>query len=491
MCNLTLNQPIASQITGSTAGKVTVSGSVLDCPPNPFNPQRPDEVWVDVTASVLVNGQPDPTQTATVTAILPAVPAGISQNWSIELKGLSAVICGSTIRIRAACHTNPLCFLEQDFIINCGCPSATLNVEVSPSCNADGTRTSTFFVGLTNLPSGSPIFGTLHLGSGVAGSATIPVQFDPSAPGPEWNVQAGGIIGQFSFDYQPGVYNNVAFEMTFPSACHVTVPLSGGGLNIGVCTSTSCPTALTLAVNSAANPNEPLATGPGATCLLAGDYIVNVIQPDPIGRAFTWSLDRLDGNGSQLDNGPNVNGLNRNSYRLTIAAGSTAQVSVVVETPNCAEPVSGAVVLRACGRPTSGDDEGTGTGTGTGMPLLCEIARIAGLAFFIVGCVLIFAGACTSNPVLAGIGLALAVIGMVILGLWAAFCAPLNGGCLMLQRLIEFLEIVVFVLPMIAAALTLLGILPCALGLITDWGLAGSLLAILNRIFRTVGCRFA
>jgi hypothetical protein len=517
MCKVTINQPIASQVTGSIADKVAVSGTVLDCHPNPFDLNRPPEVWVDVTATVLVNGQPDPTQAVTVTAILPIVSGGTLQNWGVELKGLPAVPCGTRIRLRAACHTDSSCFFEQDFTINCGCPSATLSVSVSPNCNADGTRTSTFSIGLTNLPTGSPIFGTLHLGSGIPGSGTIPVQYDPSAPGPEWTSQAGGIAGQFSFDYQPGTYNNVSFEMTFPTACRNTVPLSSGPLNIGVCPTTNCPTALTIEVTNSTNPNLPLPTGPNDPCLPAGDYIVNVTQPNPIGRTYTWSVDIQDGNGSQVDNGPNVNGLNRSTYNRTILADSTTLISVVVETPNCDTPVPGSVGLRACGNVPPGnvppgnvlprpsrcswwDPRCWGSLCGALIAAAMAVLIAAGILFIIAGCTVLTpavlagpVGVALNALVTSGLFIAAVIalgLGLALLTVWHLVCSRLPNFdfCATLNEVMSFIALIIFLQSALAIALFLLGGLGCLIGLVFTWGSWGTVLAFLQLLRNAAGC---
>ncbi len=475
-CNVTIQSASVTQVAAGAAVKIVISGTVRDCPKNPPNPQRPDEVWVDVAVSLLVNGQPDPAQTTAVTAVVTPPPAaGVAAQWSVEAKGLPPAPCGGQIRVRAACHTDGACVAEQDFTVDCGCPDVGFDVAVAPNCNADGTRTATFTITLTNPPpAGAPVFGSIHLGDGVAGSALLPVQF----PGPQWTIQGNVATGLFPFDYLPGAYPNVSFETTFPTACAADTPLPATRLPLGIaaCPRTDCPGAVTLVVRDATG--NTVATGVNAPCLPAGDYTVVATAPSAAGRAFTWSVD------GQIDGSPNVNGVNRNSYRRTIAAGSQTGISVAVATPGCDDVPTGGVELIACGQTAPPPPPPNPA------PPFCEIARLGGLGLFIIGCVLIFAGMCSGNPVLVGVGLALAVAGIAVLALWAAFCAPFNGGCLLLQRLIEALELAAMLLPIVAAVLALFGIVPCSLGVIMDWGLVGTALAILNRIFRAVPCRF-
>jgi hypothetical protein len=329
--------------------EITVSGTVLDCPPNPLDPQQPDGgIWVDITGTVLVNGQPDPTQSVDVTAKLPVVDTGTQQIWATPLKGLPPLPCGTTVRVRAACHTNPDCFDEQDFTVNCGCAVATLSGEIARDCSPDGKRTVTFTIGLLNLSAGDPVFGTLHLGNGIAG--TLSVQFDPSDPAADgWIDQGAGFTKELTFDYPPGLYTSVNYEMTFPSACHTHVPLGDGSLNILSCDTAGCPMALTLQVwlplsdrpVFVVNPDHPQSEDD--PCLRPGEYTIVVSEPDPPdGRTYTWSVN------NQIDNEPGVNGVNRSTYTITIAAGTTRVVSVAVDTPNCSDIVSGSVELRAC-----------------------------------------------------------------------------------------------------------------------------------------------
>ncbi len=518
MCNVTINRVIASQVTGPTVDEITVFGTVLDCPKVPFDPQRPgEEVWVDVTATVLVSGLPDPTQsTGRETVELPVVPEGTQQSWNHQLKNFPSVPCGTTIRVRATCRSEPSCFFEQDFTINCSCPIATLSVSVSPNCNDDGTRAATFSIGLTNLPADDPVFGTLHLGSGVSGSGEIPVQFDPLAPEPEWTAQAGGVVGQFSFDYEPGTYNNVSFEVTFPSACGITVPLSSEELNIGVCPTTNCPTALTIEVSNSTNPNLPLPTGPNDPCLLEGDYIVSVTQPDPIGRTYTWSVDIQDGNGSQVDNGANVNGLNRSTYSRTISAGSTTLISVVVETPNCDTPVPGSVELRACGNvpppPPPPQPPPPPPGCSWWDPRcwgsLCGALIAAAMAALIAsGILFILAGCSILTPaVLAGpVGVVLnalvtsdlfiaavffLVVGLALLVAWYLVCArlPNYDFCATLNEVMTCIAWIILVQSALALLLFLFGGLGCLIGLVFTWGSWGTVLASLQLLSNAAGC---
>lgn len=145
MCNVAITQVNPSTVSGTTVEEITVSGTVLDCPPNPFDPQQPDGgIWVDITGTVLVNGQPEPTQSVDVTVKLPVVDTGTQQSWATPLKGLPPLPCGTTVRVRAACHTSLDCFDEQDFTVNCGCAVATLIADIARDCNPNGTRTVTF-----------------------------------------------------------------------------------------------------------------------------------------------------------------------------------------------------------------------------------------------------------------------------------------------------------------------------------------------------------
>ncbi|WP_395666123.1 hypothetical protein [Methylocella sp.] len=486
-CNVVATSVAVTQIAGGAATKIVVSGTARDCAAVPPSFGRPEEVRIDVTVAVLVGGQPDPTQSATVTATIAPPPAtGVDAPWSVEAKGLPPVPCGGRVRVAAACRANPSCASETDFTVDCGsCPTVEFEAEVAPGCNADGARTVTFRIGLGNLPpAGTPVVGVIHLGDGTPGSASLPVLF----PGPEWTTQQNDAVGTYTFDYAPGSYPNVSFETTFPTACagRVALPASQSPLEIGSCPRTDCPSAVTLEVRNSAG--AVVATGPGAPCLPAGDYVVAVTAPAGAGRSFVWSVD------GTVDPAPNVSGVNRSSYARAVAAGAQPLASAAVSPPRCGAPPSGAVALTGCGAsnpppppPPPPPPRGPGRAA---MPPLCEIARIAGLALFIVGCVLILAGACSGAPALAGVGVALALAGALVLGLWAAFCAPFNGGCLLLQRLIEAFELAAIGLPIIAALFALLGMAPCAIGVVIDLGLVGATLAILNRIFRAVGCRF-
>ncbi|OGU29774.1 MAG: hypothetical protein A2057_08055 [Ignavibacteria bacterium GWA2_35_9] len=178
MCNITLNQPTIAQQSGNNILKLRVSGIANDCPSflraDPGGRPPINEIRVNLEISVIVNGQPDPNLVDSISASIndfidpsgfqAVANSGIFQ-WMIETKLLPAFPCGSTVRIRASCHTDPNCFVEQDFVINCGeCPNVELVLtDVADVC-VDGKRTATFEVTLINPV--SPSFYEIDFGDG-------------------------------------------------------------------------------------------------------------------------------------------------------------------------------------------------------------------------------------------------------------------------------------------------------------------------------------
>jgi hypothetical protein len=182
-------------------------------------------------------------------------------------------------------------------------------------------------------------------------------------------------------------------------------------------------------------------------------------------------------------------------------AGGTYFVSVSVGGPEGCERsrFEREITVTDCPDDTGGDGDGDGDG-GDGppppgpMPPWCEFLRILGLILLIVGLVLIFGGACSSNVLVAVIGGGLAVAGAALLVAWALMCAGFAGGCRLLQRLIEllsFFEILLTILAVIFGILSIFEIgLPCLIGTLIDWGIVGSLIAVLTLIFAQLRCRF-
>lgn len=143
------------------------------------------------------------------------------------------------------------------------------------------------------------------------------------------------------------------------------------------------------------------------------------------------------------------------------------------------------VTIPACPAPPDGG--------GLSESCLCTLLRILGLAFLIIGLVLIFGGACSVNiPVAVGGGV-MAAIGAVLLIIWALTCGRALG-CRIFQALIALLMVATVIMGFIALIFGILAIFeigaPCFVGAIIDLGILGVLTTVLTWIFYGIGCRW-
>ena len=104
-------------------------------------------------------------------------------------------------------------------------------------------------------------------------------------------------------------------------------------------------------------------------------------------------------------------------------------------------------------------------------------------------------GACSGNAFAIGAGVVAALIGAGLLVTWALLCAP-EAGCLALQRLIGFINLLITVVAVIATVLLVLGVFgiviawPCLLGALADGLLLTVLQLVLMQIFLAQGCQW-
>ena len=152
----------------------------------------------------------------------------------------------------------------------------------------------------------------------------------------------------------------------------------------------------------------------------------------------------------------------------------------------CAAEDTNTITVPDCGTGPNGE-ESSG----------CAILRWLGLILLVVGLVLVIGGACSANPVIIGVGIALAVIGAGLLILWALFCAP-SAGCRVFERLIGTINLLIAAFGVIAVILGVIAAIAAAsgnpLGLgcvgaaVSDAGYLALLNLILLWIFLGQGC---
>lgn len=530
MCVVTVDRALATWVEGSMVTQITTFGTVTNGPTRP-TPDGRFQSLVTVVVTELLNGQPGPNRSSggTTAVYFEAADAGDLHHWDSATKWPFTVPCGSVVQVRAYCADNPDCFDVQTFTIDCDCPRAVLTSSVTPGCNEDGrvgrdgTRTATFSVRLSNLRTDGPVVGAIHLGSGVAGSAMLPVLLDPTDPGPEWSAEGDGFVGTFPFNYLPGTYEDVFFELTFPGACKVSVPLSDGPLEIGDCVTTNCPDdiAVAMEVTAADGPPSPVPVGPGDPCLPAGDYVVTVAQPVPVaGRDYTWFVD------GRRASGPNDNGFNRSRFPLSIAAGSSSSVSVQIRTPNCEPPArSEPIILRACGAtpqdppalPAPQDPPVTQDPPAPpaidwclvwfwiNIPLMIITGIVVLVAFCLVeASVWTAIAALLTGGLLAEVWAALTAVNIAMLVLsailmvatlasfiaWLAFCAPgRTDACSLLAALMTILSGLVALSFIVGIVFFLMLRIGCSVGGFVDVAWFGILLSLAWWVSQIMGCR--
>lgn len=243
-----------------------------------------------------------------------------------------------------------------------------------------------------------------------------------------------------------------------------------------------CPDQVTLIVrDSDDNPVDP------QDCQPPGDYSVQVTQPAGAGMVYTWSV------AGQLQAGQTTSTL-----PVSLGSSDPVSVSVSVTPPGCPARPAG-VTLTPCQDDDDDDDDDLVLPP---PPSWCPILLISGLAAFLIGLVLIWAGMCTGNVPMAVVGGVLAVVGIALLIAWAFLCGTKRGGCRIFARLLQLLSFLTIILGIVSAifgviaavcaVVTSPGVITelicaipgaCGLGAAIDFLLSGFLTAVLFLIF--------
>jgi hypothetical protein len=348
------------------------------------------------------------------------------------------------------------------------CPDIDWSADISSECDLNGRRTVT--VTATIVFAGRSIDASLLDRQGqIIASGTQTDDLTLVSP----PLSLGGGDHDFSVEFNTNI--TAIPESCRPDLDHtVSVPDCPGG--------TTCPTV-------AWNPNV------SANCNLDGtrDAMISATVSS-FGTPITAEL--RDPQSNVLDTATTTaNGTaTLDSGAMTLTPGNHQfSVAFTAGLPRgCAGDDTNVVSVPDC----------NGGGNGGPESLGCQILRILGLLFLIVGLVAILGGVCSENGAAIGVGIAFAVVGMGALIAWALFCAP-EVGCRMFQRLIGliFLLILIFgvialIVALIAAIAAILGgpavvlVLPCALGALADAGILGILVTILFSIFVNRGCQW-
>jgi hypothetical protein len=128
----------------------------------------------------------------------------------------------------------------------------------------------------------------------------------------------------------------------------------------------------------------------------------------------------------------------------------------------------------------------TTTSAPSGGGCLCLLLLILALIMIAAASALLFAWACGGfgNLALLLVGISAAVLGAILLALWALFCFD----CASLLVLLSFFRVLIVALALAAGVLALLGLGNCAIGALIVAGFFAALVAMLFSIGQATGC---
>ena len=131
----------------------------------------------------------------------------------------------------------------------------------------------------------------------------------------------------------------------------------------------------------------------------------------------------------------------------------------------------------------------TGNGDDGGGSGLCAGLLIAAITLLLLGGLSIIIGMCAPAPPLVVAGIIAAALGLLLFGIWAAFCAHFTS-CSVMQKVHCILFFVVAILaPILAIIALIVGNPTCLLGVAAAWGGWGSIYAWLGSIMNSAGCK--
>jgi len=360
MCNVTVVSARPSEVINNVIKEITVSGTVSDCQPvySP-SPNTPPSQQVVVDGAVTINGN---TVTGTVTAVL-QVPEDPTQSreWSVTLKGISDIPCGTEIGITAYCATDVDCTDSQTFTLNCDCPTIKLtkNDIDRQNCDENGNAEVIFTVALNNISENAFFAGVLHTGHFVDANEFTYSVFFPGLDSQGQNLwtqqQNGGWRRSFTHRYPVGDFSNIYLSSNLPVECAgnylVEDAYENGTVRTPNCPSEDCSDSLTYSVTRVSDDDDVTEKVINSVCLESDLYKITILSPNNPGDSFTWSLNNNSLSAPITDdtnpNYPGVNGVNRSEYVHDLDSGSTASVSVAVIGGECVTP--GAITLFGCG----------------------------------------------------------------------------------------------------------------------------------------------
>lgn len=364
-----------------------------------------------------------------------------------------------TVTVRLETTTGPgnTCSAQQSFTLEpcaaAACPTVTWSADISPQCDANGFRTvvvtATIDAPQTTI-SGSLLdaLGNVVASGSQANSLTL---LSPSLS-----------LGGGDHDFRVQLTNAIPAGCA-PDLQHtVSVPDCPGG--------SVCPTVVWSERISDCNDDRTRDVQVSASVSSFGTPITAELR-SPQGAVLDTSTTPPNGT-ITLASGSAPFAPGNHQFRVAFTAGLPR---------GCAVDDTHVVTVPGCGQPPG--NEGFG----------CFLLRVIALAFLIGGLVAIFGGACSGNGVVAGAGVASALLGAALLITWAALCAP-GIGCLALQKVIALVNLLIAVIALITlimAVLAALGIVvgwPCLIGAFVDLGILSALQLVLWQMFVARGC---
>jgi hypothetical protein len=431
------------------------------------------------------------------------------------------------------------------------CPQITdPTANISPTCNADGTRAVTLSANVTPPAGGGPVIVEWDYGyqNNVAQAQ---------------NVTSSGPV-QASFNYPPGNYQ-AQLKVIFPPNC----PSAPVTLNVPACpTTTTCPqvTNLTASFNGCAGQGNSVAvtfTGivsppppSGDSCSYTWQFSDGTVpfttsSPPPITHTFTSpgtypvSVTVVCGPCIQPSDisvtippcCPSVIGLNATVAGCADGAGTSASVTLIATTnppsaagtyawsfgdgsnasgpaasavhsyaspgsfnatvsfqpsaPNCSPTSVGTTVSVPKCQPPGGGSPGGGGGGSFACSLLLVVAVVlmllGALAILLANCAATVLGA--AAPIVMAAGIVAEVFGAILFVIWAILCARTTPCDIMLTVDCLLVWMVQVIQPIIVFASWLFGSSSlCFLTALGAWGWYGFIRGWLETLMRNVGC---
>lgn len=405
-----------------------------------------------------------------------------------------------------------------------GCPDKTVNVGPLASCTCPpGTyldpATNACVTCPTSLGLAAPVV------TGCAGNAVVSFAATPAvgmtAAGYSWTVtrpdgtKADKVVGAAGESTsagwsgpgttagavnlnQAGTYSVAAVAQLTGAAANCT-PIASQTFVVPPCV---CPSRIANASNEWQVSNTTAPLGPAAfqtiPCGTATVQISLAIDKGSVPDSdLRYSWDFGDGSTAGPLAGPAGASQNHTFTNPSQTQGKTYSVTVTVTTPTLPScgPVTTHVdiTVPGCppppggngnGKPPDGGDGGGGCGC-----CLCQVLLVLALVLLALAAVALVVFACvTPNPVVLAVGIVAAIVGLLLLALWAAVCGA--ASCSILKTLFRTFTALAAAAAVIGAIFAIFGTPgnTCWIGWIANAGLFSMAATIVANVGEAVGC---